>query len=370
MKLFLLVLLALCTISTGTSPSEKTKECDSKLYSQLYDESDYLSDCLTNLAVKYVLYKNGQQIGICSCQGDNCEVLDGRCVPIHLVKPEQSILYPAFCDPKNPNKIACNFNGSGTVCPLGCELTSGICTPTRTGAVCQYQDDILCPSDCVYDRLSDVCVPYTPNAVCELDMKYAICPKGCSFDYNMMYCVDEKNPCYYDYNAQDIICPETDVVCHKRRRTVCPEGCRVENNRCLPNSDMKKNALCRQSCEPVCPSGCRYDSQHNVCKNDLRNQYKFSQPVVSSHDTRMDTPLSEFCEPMVITNCVGYNYYINTSAFANCNSGDYNYDDVCINSLAPYISLWYPLRLKKHYDNIMCDQSTAKNCYFTQTICD
>jgi len=251
--------------------------------------------------------------------------------------PVRTVKYPLDCNPSNLLDLQCNFQGIGTSCPNYCHQSpKGDCIATIPDVVCDLQYSTLCPLNCSYNGYLDRCVPNVYNAgiTCHLDSQLAECPTGCMFDYNLEKCVDAEHPCGFDY----YVCPESDVVCEKTMKVYCPEGCHVDDFKCVPTYDMEDHTLCHLSSPfPKCPNGCWYDWFERGCK---RTTYSLVDTI---------------CEPMVLLDCMGYNFNIDSTNFPHCFSDTYNYDSICANKDMPFVSLMYPLRLQDKYANVVCD---------------
>lgn len=269
------------------------------------------------------------------------------------------IEYPTFCNHNDPHNLACNFAGTGTRCPDGCYLDNNLnCVSPSKNTTCGFTHEILCPKGCRYYKFREECISLN-YTLCEPNFHYALCPLGCSYDYNLMKCVDTENPCYYDNNVGDYICPNSDVVCQKTIRPKCPIGCRITHKGCEPLPGMETQVVCERTTDPVCPSGCKYDFYSKVCKrNELesieinkRRNPNYPRNYEPRYATNEHT--SFFCEPMIELICVDKNYGFDLSDYPDCYV-DYNYDSPCVSNSISDTTIYFPLRLKDRFNNITC----------------
>ena len=213
-----------------------------------------------------------------------------------------------------------NIYGEGVSCPYGCFEKNHECVPLSTKYICYPEQQLQCPTGCIYNMATNSCTTNELNTICEINKKYKKCPYLCTYDYNNDNCYSQS--------------PR--VICNLGYMTICPINCDINYyNECVPNTDLYNSdplSICHHIPTPQCRNGCYYNFTTEKCLSSTNDQ---------------------FCEAYVNINCKnGYDYNLN-----NINSCDYNMknniNDICLKS--NYIK--FPLSMIEKYKNIKCKYS-------------
>jgi len=211
--------------------------------------------------------------------------------------------YEQRCIPNDSNYV-CEIQRA-LLCPYGCNLDpygeECILEKRYKKGTCRKLTEPYCNYNCYYDKSREVCIPYSPNNVCEPIVKLT-CPEFYSFNLDVANCTQYNtfDICrksmnviqypkrlenkYRDIKCESLVVPHCDIrngVINK-----CPDGCTIDklNNRCVSNN---KSTICGGK-DIQCPTnfvknrnGCfpRNHDEEPECKNGYRvvkikNQYR------------------------------------------------------------------------------------------------